>query len=78
MSIQEFDHEIEAGKKYVILDDYVLDCSRFMKQHPGGLFLISQHIGRDVSKFFYGGYKLEAKASKGLHKHSNTAYSIVR
>jgi cytochrome b involved in lipid metabolism len=37
----------------------VLDVRKFRSEHPGGQFLIDFHIGRDVSKFFYGGYVLE-------------------
>jgi cytochrome b involved in lipid metabolism len=30
-----------------------------MENHPGGKFVIEHNIGRDVSKFFYGGYSLD-------------------
>ena len=43
----------------MILDDLVLDVSKFMGEHPGGLFSLEHNVGRDVSKFFYGGYSLE-------------------
>ena len=43
----------------MILDDLVLDVRRFMYEHPGGKFLLQFHIGRDISKYFYGGYVLE-------------------
>jgi len=28
----------------------------YEKLHPGGKFLITRNFGRDISKFFYGGY----------------------
>ena len=39
----------------------VLDVTQFLNIHPGGNFSLAQNIGRDVSKFFYGGYSLENK-----------------
>lgn len=49
---------ITRGDKLVILDDMVLDVRNFHWEHPGGQFLIDFHIGRDISKYFYGGYIL--------------------
>ena len=49
----------------------------FRADHPGGQFLIDFHIGRDVSKFFYGGYVLENQSGMSPHTHSNVARSIV-
>ena len=34
----------------------MLDVTDFMFNHPGGKFTIENNIGRDISKFFYGGY----------------------
>jgi cytochrome b involved in lipid metabolism len=42
-----------------VLDDMVLDISDFINTHPGGKFSLSHNIGKDISKFFYGGYSLE-------------------
>ena len=55
----------------VILDDFVLDVSKFMSEHPGGKFSISHNIGRDISKFFYGGYTLENTNGLRPHVHAN-------
>jgi cytochrome b involved in lipid metabolism len=41
------------------LDDLILDISKYQFYHPGGAFLLKYNIGRDISKFFYGGYQLE-------------------
>jgi cytochrome b involved in lipid metabolism len=61
----------------VILDDLVLDVSHFMTEHPGGRFLIEHNIGRDVSKFFYGGYVMENGVGLSPHRHTNVARTIV-
>lgn len=60
-----------------MLDDLVLDISSFKHEHPGGEFLLGYHKGRDVSKFFYGGYVLENKSGMKPHTHSNIARTIV-
>ena len=61
----------------MILDDFVLDLTRFLLEHPGGTFSLKQSIGRDVSKFFHGGYSLENKIKVHEHRHSNDARMIV-
>ena len=57
MSIEDYEKELENGnRKLVVLDDLVLDVTRFANSHPGGRFLIEKNSGKDISKFFYGGY----------------------
>ncbi len=51
-----------------------------MDNHPGGRFLLEHNVGRDVSKFFYGGYSLDGNLIKGgshINTHSNVARKIV-
>ena len=40
ISREEFDERVSQEEHLVILDDMVLDVSRFMKEHPGGQFLL--------------------------------------
>ena len=58
----------------------VLDVEKFIDQHPGGRFSIQHNVGRDISKFFYGGYSLEnnigGPPAKG-YAHSTFAKIIV-
>jgi cytochrome b involved in lipid metabolism len=78
ITVSEFEKRILAGDVLVILDDLVLDMSEYMFSHPGGTHLIEQNIGRDISKFFYGGYSLDGnlkmqKANTEQHeKHAHT------
>jgi len=74
---QDFDIMVARGEKLVLLDDMVLDVAKFKSEHPGGQFLIDFHIGRDVSKFFYGGYVLENQSGMTPYTHSNVARAIV-
>lgn len=64
---------IEGGEQLVILDDLVLDVTDYQWTHPGGWFVIGYNIGRDISKFFYGGYSLETSHGLKPYTHSNIA-----
>jgi hypothetical protein len=57
----------------------VLDIEGFIENHPGGRFVMKHNIGRDISKFFYGGYCLEGNLTgiQNGHVHSNYARKIV-
>jgi hypothetical protein len=55
----------------------VLDMNKYRWNHPGGNFAIQQNIGRDVSKFFYGGQMLESNLSTTPYAHSNISRLIV-
>lgn len=64
----------------VILDELVLDVTEYMDNHPGGKFLLEHNKGRDVSKYFYGGYALDGNLvynGAKAHAHSNIARAIV-
>ena len=80
MSKSEFSNNIQNGRKLIILDELVLDVELYTDQHPGGRFVLQHNIGRDISKFFYGGYQLEgnlgASPAKG-YAHSSYAKRIV-
>ena len=47
---------VKEEKKIVIFDNLVLDLNGFDYIHPGGKFNLRHNLGRDISKFFYGGY----------------------
>jgi cytochrome b involved in lipid metabolism len=60
----------------------VLDLTYFAYSHPGGAFLIDFNIGKDVGKFFYGGYAMDNNSNlpgdKNMaHTHSNIARKIA-
>lgn len=54
--------------KWVILGNKVYDVTDF--RHPGGVFIINQVVGREISRFFYGGYPLENTKNMDSHTHS--------
>ena len=41
MNKTEFDEFIKNGKKYAILDNFVIDFTDFVSEHPGGQFVIN-------------------------------------
>lgn len=58
----------------------VLDLDGYFCFHPGGKFVLSHNVGRDISKFFYGGYNLDGNLTQGDkpgYNHSNYARMIV-
>ena len=55
----------------------VLDMTQYIDNHPGGAFSLSHNIGRDLSKFFYGGYSLENEKYVENYVHSNDARRVV-
>jgi hypothetical protein len=76
MSEKEFNELVNQGRKLMILDELVLDVENYISWHPGGKFLLSHNVGRDISKFFYGGYNLEGNlgpAPAPGWPHSNIA-----
>lgn len=77
LTLTEMNQRIAGGEELLLLDDLVLDVSSFKSEHPGGKFLVEYHIGRDISKFFYGGYVLENNSGMKPYTHSNVARAIV-
>ena len=73
VTVESFENRVAGGEKLVILDDMVLNVEKFMYLHPGGKFVIEQNIGRDVSKFFHGGYSMEPSNKQKPYRHSNMA-----
>jgi len=41
MSSEEFYERVKRGEKLVLLNDMVLNVSKYMFNHPGGKFVIS-------------------------------------
>ena len=57
-----------------------MDVKAFINSHPGGKFFLQHNVGKDVSKFFYGGYSMEGNLGKkpaSGYAHSNYARKIA-
>jgi hypothetical protein len=81
ISEEEFESLIHKGRKLVILDNLVLDVEKFLDCHPGGRWNLEHNIGKDIAKFFYGGYAIDGNVkpeqSPSHHTHSNFARLAV-
>jgi hypothetical protein len=78
-SLEDFKYEVfDQNRKLVLLDNKVLELGQFPKFHPGGFFTLEKNVGRDVTKFFNGAYKLVASNTKEIQwNHSARALSIA-
>lgn len=77
-SPEEIDLQVKAGKELVIFDNLVLNLNGYTRLHPGGKFNLTHNFGRDVSKFFFGGYNLVQVRGKRPYHHSQSALEIVK
>ena len=62
----------------MIFDNLVLDIRDYEIMHPGGKFNLLHNLGRDISKFFFGGYNLVQARNKRPQHHSQPALDIVK
>jgi hypothetical protein len=51
---EEVRNKIKQGGMLVILDGQVLDITSFYKYHPGGRFVLTTRLGRDITGMFKG------------------------
>lgn len=83
LSEAAFKAKVEHGEKLVILDNVILNLAAYEHQHPGGAFLLQQTVGRDISKYFYGGYALDGNMNLEPgqatlnHAHTNIARKVA-
>lgn len=79
MTIDEFHDWVKAGKRLVTIDNLVLDYGNFAMIHPGGKFALQRTVGRDISKYFYGGFHiLSDKGVHAPHLHTLKAFEIAK
>lgn len=43
-----------AGSCWIVIHDFVYDCTDFLKNHPGGSDVILEYAGRDATLAFIG------------------------
>jgi cytochrome b involved in lipid metabolism len=77
MDEDELEEALLNGETLCLLDDLVLDIGEYARYHPGGRFLIAQNVGRDASKFFYGGYTMANNDTTHGYAHSNYARKVA-
>ena len=78
MTAEQFKKEVfDNNKDFFVLDNTVLQLSHYLDMHPGGKFVYTKNFGRDISKYFYGAYKLVNIPTEILHSHSPDAMLIA-
>jgi len=78
-TMEQIDAMIAAKREIVIIDNLVLDVHEYDGIHPGGKFVFQNNIGRDISKFFYGGYVMvNGPGAEKPHQHSYNALKIAK
>ena len=75
---EQIDKGVAAGIPLLIFDNLILNLNGYEKLHPGGKFVLKQNFGRDISKFFNGGYSLMQGPGIKPHHHSAHALSILK
>lgn len=59
---------------YIILREAVYDVSDF--NHPGGQYILERITGREIGRYFYGGYPITDLQIK-MHIHSQYAINYI-
>lgn len=44
----------EKGEQLIVIDGLVHDVSKFIKDHPGGIKILKQRLGKDATLAFNG------------------------
>ncbi|TNV80991.1 hypothetical protein FGO68_gene3814 [Halteria grandinella] len=68
ISIDEFDRLVDKGEQLAIINDKVVNLREY-SSHPGGKFTLQANIGRDIAKFFDGGYSMESGVNPVNHSY---------
>ena len=59
-----------------MFDNVILDAKGYWEVHPGGRFFLEKNYGRDISKFYFGGYSMVQ--GKKPYTHSAWSLSIIK
>jgi stearoyl-CoA desaturase (delta-9 desaturase) len=63
---KSIEKRVQNGAKLIVIDGIVHDVAEFMKNHPGGMKIISDRIGKDTTIAFNGGIYRHTKAARNL------------
>lgn len=57
-TLYEFNEMVSAGRKVVLYNNFIVDIDSFADQHPGTTYVLTENIGKDIGKYFYGAYSM--------------------
>eukprot|EP00357_Protocruzia_adherens_P010652 CAMPEP_0115008406 /NCGR_PEP_ID=MMETSP0216-20121206/21901_1 /TAXON_ID=223996 /ORGANISM="Protocruzia adherens, Strain Boccale" /LENGTH=859 /DNA_ID=CAMNT_0002375823 /DNA_START=310 /DNA_END=2889 /DNA_ORIENTATION=+ len=62
-------------KRYILMDNFVLDITDYVTSHPGGAFIFQDlALHDDISRFIVGNYALNQKVSVHVHSIASQKY----
>jgi ferredoxin-NADP reductase/cytochrome b involved in lipid metabolism len=76
LTMHEVRANVRSGCRWVIMQGYIYDIGPFIKNHPGGAYLLERSVGSDVSQFFFGREAFDN--SVRAHSHSLRAHELLR
>jgi stearoyl-CoA desaturase (delta-9 desaturase) len=72
LTLSDMDKAVKQGKQWLIIDNYVVDCSKFLCSgplvHPGGSEILRAYIGKDCSQAFH----------QTKNQHTQSAQKLMR
>jgi cytochrome b involved in lipid metabolism len=68
--ISEIQSHNKLDDAWIILDGSVYDISDYLEDesHPGGIILLQEHLGSDISHIF---------TDEKIHEHSSDAFKLL-
>lgn len=60
-SINEINEHLGQNTVWLIIDNQVLDLTKFIEQHPGGSEVLIKYMRKDVTKLFHEIHSINAK-----------------
>lgn len=78
MEFEEFQEQAKT-RPLILVAGVVHDVGSFIKEHPGGVALISSGIGKDMTAAFNGGISITTDnwLMIGVYDHSNGAHNLL-
>ena len=66
---EDVDKMIKKGKKIVIFQNQVIDVEHWINEHIGGAEVLKEVIGKEISRYFIGGFIAKGKTKPHFHTH---------
>ncbi len=70
---KEYQTEAKASQALIHIDGFAVDISEFKEEHPGGFKLVTNYIGQDATKSFFGVLNNHTKSARQIMKDLRVA-----
>jgi stearoyl-CoA desaturase (delta-9 desaturase) len=71
-TLEEYEKESQHND-LILIDDFAIDVKEFKSQHPGGSKLLTNYIGKDATKSFYGVLNNHTKSARQMMRDMRVA-----